>query len=81
MAKSKKVDFEKSLASLEDLVKQLEAGDLSLEDSLAAFEKGIKLTRECQQALSDAEQRVQVLVEKQGAELQLDPFNPDEDDA
>lgn len=77
MARTKKVDFEQSLAALETIVKNLETGDLTLEDSLAAFENGIKLTRECQQALSDAEQRVQVLTGKQG---ELADFQAEDDD-
>ena len=54
----------------------MEEGDLSLEASLQAFEDGVKLTRQCQQALSAAEQRVQVLLEKDG-DLISEPFNVD----
>ncbi len=78
-AKTKGIDFEGSLAALETLVEEMEDGDLSLEDSLAAFEKGIKLTRECQKALQEAEQKVQVLMEKNG-EFMLEPFGDDSDD-
>jgi exodeoxyribonuclease VII small subunit len=56
-------DLEKSLADLENIVQQLEAGDLPLEDALKQFEKGVKLTRDCQTALQAAEQRVKVLLE------------------
>jgi exodeoxyribonuclease VII small subunit len=66
MPKGKKIDFEGSLAQLEELVEQLEAGDLSLEKSMEAFEKGVTLTRECQTALKAAEQKVQLLMEKNG---------------
>jgi exodeoxyribonuclease VII small subunit len=66
MPKGKKMDFEGSLAQLEQLVEQLEAGDLSLENSMEAFEQGVKLTRECQTALKAAEQKVQLLMEKNG---------------
>lgn len=70
------VDFEASLAELQTLVESLENGELSLEDSLAAFEKGIGLTRECQDALSQTEQKVQQLLERDGelveAPLDLD---------
>ena len=76
---AKKIDFEASLAALEALVEEMEEGELSLEDSLAAFEKGIKLTRECQQALKSAEQKVQVLMEKNG-EFLLEPFAEGETD-
>lgn len=60
--KSKSIDFEEALASLEQLVEAMEEGELSLEESLQAFEQGIRLTRECQQALDQAEQKVQLLV-------------------
>ncbi len=67
MAKSKQpVDFEQALDQLENLVEAMEGGDLSLEDSLKAFEQGIKLSRECQTALSTAEQKVQLLLEENG---------------
>ena len=67
MAKGKKKpDFEQSLAELEALVDALEAGDLSLEQSLTSFEKGITLTRTCQAALNEAEQTVKILTEKNG---------------
>jgi len=62
MAKAKKINFEQSLEELEALVEQMEEGELSLEDSLKAFEQGIKLTRSCQQALKEAEQKVQLLL-------------------
>ncbi|OOZ36813.1 exodeoxyribonuclease VII small subunit [Solemya velesiana gill symbiont] len=53
--------FEEALAELESLVDSLEQGDLSLEDSLKSFERGMELTRTCQQALKEAEQKVQIL--------------------
>lgn len=56
-------DFEKNLNALEGLVKKLEAGELSLDDSLKQFEKGIKIARECQESLANAEQRIQILTE------------------
>ncbi|GJM11899.1 MAG: exodeoxyribonuclease 7 small subunit [Pseudohongiella sp.] len=67
-------DFEAALEQLEDLVSSMEEGELSLEESLQAFEKGIKLTRECQSALKNAEQKVQVLLNENGdtADLDLD---------
>lgn len=78
MAKKKDtIDFEKSLKTLEKIVDDMETGDLSLEQSLAAFEKGIKLTKDCQTALTQAEQRVQILVEQHGEES-LEPFDPEE---
>jgi exodeoxyribonuclease VII small subunit len=66
--------FEDSMEELEKLVEQMEQGELTLEDSLKAFERGIKLTRTCQQALQDAEQKVQILLEKNGQPT-LEPFN------
>jgi len=73
--KKKAVDFEQSLNSLEALVNKMESGELSLEESLKAFETGIQLTRECQARLAAAEQQVQKLVEQQGGELSLEPFD------
>ncbi|MCW2269487.1 Exodeoxyribonuclease 7 small subunit [compost metagenome] len=71
------IDFEQSLADLQTLVERLENGELSLEDSLAAFEQGISLTRDCQSALVQAEQKVQVLLERDG-ELAAEPFDADQ---
>ncbi len=62
MAK-KKESFENSLAELEKIVRQLEDGDLSLEESLELFETGIKLSRECRERLTQAERRIEVLSE------------------
>ena len=72
--KQTKFDFEMALQELEALVSSMEDGELSLEESLQAFEKGIKLTRECQTALKNAEQKVQVLLNANGdtEELNLD---------
>lgn len=57
------VDFEASLKELEALVAQMEGGTLSLEESLAAFERGVKLTRDCQSALRTAEMRIKALTQ------------------
>lgn len=73
-------DFEKALAELETIVNQLEQGDLPLEDSLSAFEKGVKLTRDCQQALDSAEQKVQLLLQKQDGSVELTDFDTDAED-
>jgi exodeoxyribonuclease VII small subunit len=59
-------DFETSMRDLEELVERLEHGDLPLEESLAAFERGVMLTRACQSALKDAEQKVEILLKKAG---------------
>ncbi|QEQ95564.1 exodeoxyribonuclease VII small subunit [Neptunomonas concharum] len=71
--KKQPLDFEQSLASLESIVSRMEQGDLSLEESLAAFEEGIKLTRECQSILDNAEQKVQVL-SVENNQLKTEPF-------
>ncbi|TBU95889.1 exodeoxyribonuclease VII small subunit [Phytopseudomonas dryadis] len=71
------LDFEQSLTDLQNLVERLENGELSLEDSLSAFEQGIRLTRECQAALTQAEQKVQILLERDG-ELEQTAFDTDE---
>lgn len=59
-------DFEQSLQELEAIVARLEQGDIALEESLRQFERGIALTRACQQALKSAEQKVQILIEENG---------------
>lgn len=71
-------NFEKALKELEQLVERLEQGELSLEDSLKQFERGIALTRSCQLALREAEQKVQILTEGQQAQDDADG-NDDED--
>lgn len=71
------IDFEASLEKLETLVNAMEEGDLSLEDSLKAFENGIRLTRECQRALQEAEQKVQILMDQDGTPEPLENETPD----
>ncbi|NBC47944.1 MAG: exodeoxyribonuclease VII small subunit [Gammaproteobacteria bacterium] len=66
--------FEASLQALEAIVDQLEHGDLTLEASLEAFERGVRLSRGCQQALEQAEQRVRILTE-QTTEAEPEPFS------
>jgi exodeoxyribonuclease VII small subunit len=74
-------DFERSLAELEAIVDKLEEGDLSLDDSLRHFERGVQLTRVCQGALKQAEQKVEILLRRSGAEddFATAPFDSDED--
>ena len=67
------INFEKALEELEGIVEDLESGDLSLENSLKSFEKGIKLSRQCQEQLSKAELQVQKLIEENG-ELKTTPL-------
>ncbi|AFP29726.1 exodeoxyribonuclease VII small subunit [Marinobacter sp. BSs20148] len=66
--------FEKSLEELEQLVRDLEQGELTLEQSLTTFERGVGLTRDCQQALKSAEQRVEVLIQSGDGSLETRPF-------
>lgn len=64
--------FEAALAELEAVVEQLESGELSLEDSLAAFEKGVSLVRFCNQKLNDVEKKIEILVRDREGKLQLE---------
>ena len=73
-------DFETAMHDLEELVDRLEQGDLPLEESLAAFERGVMLTRACQTALKEAEQKVEILLKKAG-EPAIEEFDPDESKA
>lgn len=68
-------DFEETLAELEKLVLNLEKGDLSLDDSLSGFKHGIELTRQCQTALDNAQQTVELLTNTQD-EDSLEPLEP-----
>lgn len=74
--KTSSFNFEKSLTDLNTLVNNMDQGNLSLEDSLKNFESGIKLIRECQQALAAAEQKVQILTQRAG-EQSLEDFSSD----
>jgi exodeoxyribonuclease VII small subunit len=78
--KPKLPDFEKSLTELEALVAKLEQGDVPLEEALKTFERGVALTRQCQTALRTAQQKVGVLLTRNGDET-VEPFdNGDEED-
>jgi len=70
--------FEDALSELESLVDTMEKGELSLEDSLKSFERGVELTRTCQEALKDAEQKVRSL-SPPNEDGDLDPFNRDDE--
>ena len=76
MAKKPTPDFERTLSELETLVERMEKGELTLEASLGDFERGIQLIRQCQKSLAEAEQKVQILMEKNGA-VQAEPFESD----
>jgi exodeoxyribonuclease VII small subunit len=67
-------DFEKALQQLEKIVNAMETGELGLEDSLNQFEQGIKLAKNCQDTLSNAESRVEQLIEKNGLQQTI-PFD------
>ena len=68
--------FERSLEELEKVVGELEAGDLSLERSLALFERGMELSEACRKQLEEAETRVEMLLRKEG-KMTAEPFRPD----
>jgi exodeoxyribonuclease VII small subunit len=75
---TKKFNLEKALADLEELVEELESGDLPLEKAMKKFEDGIKLTRGCQAALKEAEQKVEILLKSAGSE-DLEDFEVDDE--
>lgn len=68
------LDFEAAMRDLEEIVERLEHGDLPLEESLAAFERGVILTRSCQAALKEAEQKVEILLKKAGG-VEVEAFD------
>ncbi len=74
-SKPKRVNLEKAMSELEEIVEQLETGEQSLDKSLQQFERGVKLSRDCQAALDQAEQKVEVLI---GEELR--EFSPEDDE-
>ncbi len=77
MAKKSNIpDFEAALAELEKLVEKMESGEQSLEEALASFQRGVELTRVCQQGLKEAEQRVEQLIKSNG-EFEIAPFPDD----
>jgi len=78
--KLKTFDFEGALRELEALIKRMESGELPLEESLTQFGRGMALTRACQKALAEAEQKVKLLTQEQG-EQKLAPFERKDNDA
>lgn len=74
MSKKQDISYEVALNELEQIVRQLESGDLDLETSLKLFERGIELTRLSQSKLQEAEQKVKILLDKHG-NLELDTFD------
>jgi exodeoxyribonuclease VII small subunit len=77
MPESKTPDFERALAELESLVERLERGDLPLDEALKTFERGVELTRHCQGSLKAAQQRVDILLKRNG-QVEPEPFNAGE---
>ncbi|HVA72291.1 MAG TPA: exodeoxyribonuclease VII small subunit [Candidatus Limnocylindrales bacterium] len=75
----RKGEFEKSLTRLEEVVKRLESTDLSLDEAMKLFEEGVKLSRDCQKQLEEAEGRVEILLKKADGKMQAEPFETDED--
>ena len=80
MSAKKNINLEKALTDLEELVEELESGDLPLEKAMKKFEDGIKLTRSCQAALKDAEQKVEILLKNAGGEEALEEFEVEDED-
>ncbi len=74
MPESKTPDFEQSLAELEALVERLEHGDMPLDEALKTFERGMELTRHCQGSLKAAQQRVEILLKRNG-QVESEPFS------
>ena len=79
MTAEKKINLENSLANLESIVEELESGDLPLEKAMKKFEEGIKLTRGCQAALREAEQKVEILLKSPGGGDALEQFTADDE--
>lgn len=73
--KADEINFESALDELEKLVSTMEKGELSLEQSLQQFERGVTLTKQCQKALQEAEQKVEILTKDNA----LEPFNEDDE--
>jgi exodeoxyribonuclease VII small subunit len=68
------IKFEDALSELESIVEKLERGELSLEESLAAFEEGIRLSRICSKQLDEAERKIEILIKGDDGQLQIEDF-------
>lgn len=77
MSTTKPKTFESSLEELERIVRQLEQGELTLEKSLELFEEGVKLSRDCQERLSQAERRIEILMRDNQGRATVRPFDPE----
>jgi exodeoxyribonuclease VII small subunit len=71
---TEEIKFEDALTRLEEIVEKLEEGDLPLEESLSAFEEGIKLSRVCAKLLNEAERKVEILIKGEDGQLITEPF-------
>ena len=69
-----KLNFEESMRELENIVQELEKGELNLEDSMVEFEKGIKLSKECSKFLEEAEKKISILVQKEDGSISEEEF-------
>jgi exodeoxyribonuclease VII small subunit len=79
MSSPKPKSFESSLEELERIVHELEQGELPLEKSLELFEQGVKLSRECQDRLNQAERRIEVLMRDNQGRPSVRPFDPEKE--
>lgn len=69
------IKFEEALEKLEEIVSGLESGDISLEESLAKYEEGVKLVRLCQKKLNEAKKKIEILVKTKDGKIKAEPFN------
>ncbi|OGV95548.1 MAG: exodeoxyribonuclease VII small subunit [Nitrospinae bacterium RIFCSPLOWO2_02_FULL_39_110] len=75
------IKFEKALKRLEEIVEELEKGELDLDRSLQIFEEGIKMSRICSKKLQEAEKKIEILTKNESGKLKAELFEPSEDDA
>ncbi len=78
-AEAQSKNFESSLTALEKIVRELERGDLPLEESLKMFEQGVRLSRECQERLNEAERRIEILLRDEEGRPVLHAFDEEEE--
>jgi exodeoxyribonuclease VII small subunit len=75
------LSFENALEELEEIVNKLESGELSLGESLAKFERGVKFSRFCSQTLKQAEEKVEMIIEDETGDLEVKPYNLEQEGA
>jgi exodeoxyribonuclease VII small subunit len=78
---SEDIQFEKAIEKLERIVEELESGEVALEQALAKYEEGVKLSRLCQGKLAEAEKKVEILTRTLSGELSRQPFDPENESA